>query len=714
MENDLRTNLSDHTGASCAGGRLSPRRLALSGLRGALSAPAAQAAKGGALLALAVSLVAALSSPAPSMALAHGLGRSATTSSTAPLLPGETLWNGVPSYLFGNNEPYAWVGNNLDTTPSIQATLKSQHLPLVRVWFEQYSETDGSLEPDSYQELQYKAVSSTGATCFANLLDSNSMAFDLHMVSLFKGRCELYEIGNEPDSDSSMTPQSYLNFWNSFVPQARAIDPNARFGGPATTVPLGYDCSWDSSGNQNCFTEKWLQGTVASGVAPDFVTFHWYTCWDENATDCMARAHTIGTIGDSTIALVNKYYPNKHIPVGLTEWNANAGTPSYQFDDTWMTQYEQASLTALEQSNLSFATQFNLASCSGYGSLDMFNVCTGSSNGSPRPYEGVWAAEVAREMSGGVSAPSPTSPGATPTPSSSPTGGSSATPTPSATSAPSTPTSSTGSSGSSSSSGSPLFSDTFQTATPGGAPLGWTAESGHWTIQQDGTVNGGLPNLALAQGDPSTASQYIVTAGSSSWTDYTVQASVKPGSNDLSQTTDIMARYTDSDNHYSLLFKNNSEWYLGKRSGGTWTTFAQGVYPYSSQFYTLALTVNGSTISGAINGKVVATATDQSLASGQIGFLTSAESELDNVVVSAPGSTTSAPGSAPGSTPVPSTPTPTATTAACAEVVNGVLTVGTCTGTFAAGSGGSGTICVEQANGVMTQGRCSGTFSANS
>ena len=134
------------------------------------------------------------------------------------------------------------------------------------------------------------------------------------------------------------------------------------------------------------------------------------------------------------------------------------------------------------------------------------------------------------------------------------------------------------------------------------------------------------------------------------------------------------------------------------------------MYPYSSQFYTLALTVNGSTISGAINGKVVATATDQSLASGQIGFLTSAESELDNVVVSAPGSTTSAP----GSTPVPSTPTPTATTAACAEVVNGVLTVGTCTGTFAAGSGGSGTICVEQANGVMTQGRCSGTFSANS
>lgn len=224
-------------------------------------------------------------------------------------------------------------------------------------------------------------------------------------------------------------------------------------------------------------------------------------------------------------------------------------------------------------------------------------------------------------------------------------------------------------------------------------------------------MSGGLPNYVLAQGNPSTANEYTISAGSPTWTNYTAQASVKPGANDLSQTTDLMARFTDDNNHYSLVLKNNNEWYLGKRVSGNWTTLANGTFSYSSQFYTLALTVNGSTISAAINGKVVATVTDTSFASGKFAFLTSAESELDNVVVAAPGSASL-------TTPPSGSSAPAASGVACVEVVNGQLTSGKCAGKFTPllssliGAASDGVLCVEQQNGSLSIGKCSGTFTA--
>ena len=305
-----------------------------------------------------------------------------------------------------------------------------------------------------------------------------------------------------------------------------------------------------------------------------------------------------------------------------------------------------------------------------------------------------------------ASSPTPTpSPTATATASPSPTATATATATapPTSTATPS-PTASPTASPSPPPSGT-LFADNFETDTLGAPPRGWTVVNGaYWTVQPDG-------GAVLQQGDPDTSQLYTIKAGSSAWTDYTVQASVKPGANDLSQTSDIMARYTDDNNHYSLLLKNDSEWYLGMRSGGTWTTFAQGSFPYANQFYTLALTVNGSTISAAINGSTVATVKDSTLSSGQIAFSTSATSELDNVLVRSLGAVTPTPTPVPPTPTTPSTPTPTpAPSAPCAEVVNGALTVGSCGGTFTAGSGGSGTPCVENVNNVMTLGKCSGTF----
>jgi acid phosphatase len=289
--------------------------------------------------------------------------------------------------------------------------------------------------------------------------------------------------------------------------------------------------------------------------------------------------------------------------------------------------------------------------------------------------------------------PTPTlTPSPTPTMTPTPTPTTTPTPTPTTTPAPSpTPTTTP----SPPPSGT-LFADNFETDTLGAAPRGWAVVNGSsWTVQPDGSN-------VLQQGDPDTSQLYTIETGSSSWTDYTVQASVKPGANDLNQTSDIQARYSDTNNHYSFLLKNGGQWYLGMRSGGNWMTFDQGTFPYTNQFYTLALSVNGTTISALINGTTVATTTDSTFSSGGIAFSTSATSELDNVLVTAFGSVTP--------TPTPPTPTPTPVPSApCVEVVNGALTLGTCSGTFTPG-GSSGTACVEQVNGAMTLGTCSGTF----
>jgi pectate lyase len=221
-------------------------------------------------------------------------------------------------------------------------------------------------------------------------------------------------------------------------------------------------------------------------------------------------------------------------------------------------------------------------------------------------------------------------------------------------------------------------------------------------------TTGGLPNLVAQQGHPETSSSYTISAGSSSWTNYTTQASVRPGANDLNQTSDLMARYTDASNHYSFLLKNSNEWYLGKRVSGTWTTLAQGTFAYGSTFYTLTLTTVGSTISGAINGHVVASVTDDSFTSGMIAFQTSAESELDNVAVSAPGG---------GASPTPNPPTPAtgsthAPSAACATVISGEIKLGQCSGTFTRGAAATASAapCIELVGGAMELGSCEGTF----
>src|SRR6185312_1210311 len=138
------------------------------------------------------------------------------------------------------------------------------------------------------------------------------------------------------------------------------------------------------------------------------------------------------------------------------------------------------------------------------------------------------------------------------------------------------------------------------------------------------------------------------------------------GSNNLNPSTVIMARFVDNSNHYSFIIKNHSEWWLGYVQGGSWNTLDNGNFSYNATtWYTMTLTVQGSTISAAINGKTLTTDTDRTFASGMIGFSTKATSEFDNVLVTTNliSPTPTATATQPPPPTATTAPTPTATTA---------------------------------------------------
>lgn len=186
---------------------------------------------------------------------------------------------------------------------------------------------------------------------------------------------------------------------------------------------------------------------------------------------------------------------------------------------------------------------------------------------------------------------------------------------------------------------STLFADDFETYPLGSLPPTWTVVSGSWSVQQDGSQ-------VLEQASTDTTTEKRVLAGSASWDDYVFQADVRPGANAPALGFQLIAREVDASNYYSFGFYSNT-WYLKKKIAGTQTTITQGNFSFTSQFYTLVFSLQGTTLSGSINGTTVVTKTDSSLSHGLIGFSTKAMSELDNVLVTTAG--------------VPPTPTPTFT-----------------------------------------------------
>ncbi|HZU14545.1 MAG TPA: cellulase family glycosylhydrolase [Chloroflexota bacterium] len=195
-----------------------------------------------------------------------------------------------------------------------------------------------------------------------------------------------------------------------------------------------------------------------------------------------------------------------------------------------------------------------------------------------------------------------------------------------------------------------LFSDNFEQDKPNTVPAGWTVAGGTWTVRNDGT------RVASETSDLSTVKELV--AGSSAWTNYTVQTDLKV-TGSTTPSVGIAARRQNVGNGYQFLLKQGDAWFLGKQVNGVWTTLGAGTYNYTlNTWYTFKLTLNGTWLTASINGTQLISTSDSTFASGGISLRLSGSGEFDNVLVTAAG-TVETPQPSPTATVDP--PSPTAT-----------------------------------------------------
>jgi hypothetical protein len=176
-----------------------------------------------------------------------------------------------------------------------------------------------------------------------------------------------------------------------------------------------------------------------------------------------------------------------------------------------------------------------------------------------------------------------------------------------------------------------VFSSDFES----GSTTGWSKSGGTWSVVTDGS-------RVLQQSD-TTSERAREFAGSTSWTDYSVQARVKATAFGSSAgAVALTARAAGATKMYRLSLTAANRVQLEAMSGSTVKVLASLSQTIStSTFYTLNLTVRGSTISGSINGTSVGSATDTTIAGGRIGLLTEyAAGRFDDIVVDDSASTT--------------------------------------------------------------------------
>jgi Glycoside hydrolase family 44 len=366
-----------------------------------------------------------------------------------PLLPGQKRWNnGVSSLLFGSNDSEEWAPDNVQTDPHgiIQSSIKSAHLTLGRTFIFHYSLRDGhrttigtqpkiQLKPHDghtydkpippaglytgagYEvETRIKTLENMGMQCLAVLPDiwttpkhnvdpdafhqriiapetgkpETDLDFARRVVAYLGNRCNLYEIGNEPDLDQytenglvihHMDVQTYVERWTEFVTALRKINPKAKFIGPVTYNNQGNDCTYTagkpftSSQPGDCYMQNFLHAVKGTHVEPDAVSFHWYPCSGATLDTCTA---TQWNSYAQVVAEVRSwiYHDLGHmVPVGITEWNFDpGGNTALGSDPAFMEEYTRAALASMISARVDFAAQFDIQDFGGYGALDMFDL----------------------------------------------------------------------------------------------------------------------------------------------------------------------------------------------------------------------------------------------------------------------------------------------------------------------------------------------------
>ena len=190
-----------------------------------------------------------------------------------------------------------------------------------------------------------------------------------------------------------------------------------------------------------------------------------------------------------------------------------------------------------------------------------------------------------------------------------------------------------------------LFSDDFQD----GNSAGWTTSGGTWTVVADGSTQ------VFRQSG--TSSDARARAGTTTWTNYTVTARVKPTAvNGSNRFAALLARVQSNTSYYYLALRSNNTVELKKLVGGSSTTLATGAATFTlNSWYTLSLDVSGTTLRGSVNGGTPLVANDSQFASGQVGVATfNAAANFDDVLVTSGAPTSPSPSPSVSRPPSPS------------------------------------------------------------
>ncbi|MFC7480992.1 family 16 glycoside hydrolase [Luedemannella flava] len=194
------------------------------------------------------------------------------------------------------------------------------------------------------------------------------------------------------------------------------------------------------------------------------------------------------------------------------------------------------------------------------------------------------------------------------------------------------------------------FSDTFES----GLASSWSKSGGTWAVVADGSQ-------ALRQSNAGSENARLFN-GSTSWTNVTVQARVKPLSLGSGGFVGLLARATGSTTFFRLALLPGNQVQLQSVNGGSVTVLGSASRTVATgTWYTLAIDVNGSTVRGLVDGTQIASGTASSPTSGRIGLQTSySTASFDDVIVTSGGTTT--PTSAGPTTTRPATTTAAPTT----------------------------------------------------
>jgi pectate lyase len=191
-----------------------------------------------------------------------------------------------------------------------------------------------------------------------------------------------------------------------------------------------------------------------------------------------------------------------------------------------------------------------------------------------------------------------------------------------------------------------LFSADFEAGASG-----WSKSGGDWSLTADGSQTFQQSNTGTDR-----ARQF---AGSTGWTNYSVQARVKPLAFGTGGIAALASRVASSTRMYRLALTGANRVELQYMNGSTVTVLAAASRTVATgTWYTLRIDASGSTIAGYLNGTLVGSATSTAGTAGRIGLFTGfASARFDDVLVS-DSATTPPPNPPPPNPPPPNPPPP--------------------------------------------------------